>query len=146
LGEQGGTPGIEQILGALPEEDILTCGRLDLPECSRNGNRLPTTHYPNRNTTTHKNLESLAKIFKERPMSGPYERAIYSNEAFSVLAYAYEGITGQPFDEGLKGNVFEPLGMDRSFLYLPSEDDGNFLRLIPPDIDDTLRDLGALAP
>jgi len=78
--------------------------------------------------------------------TGPYQRALYSNEAFEILAYAYESITGGSFEDGLKKDMFEPLGMDRSFLHPPPADDRNLLRPVPPDVDDTLWDLGALAP
>ena len=42
----------------------------------------------------------------------------YANHAFAILAQLIEDISGMPFAEYMRKNVFEPLGMERSEYYL----------------------------
>jgi CubicO group peptidase (beta-lactamase class C family) len=51
-----------------------------------------------------------------------YQTATYSNEAFVLLALAYEGITGEPFAEAFYNNLAKPLNLTRSFWVAPSDD------------------------
>jgi len=41
----------------------------------------------------------------------------YSNSGYSLLALVVESISGQPFAEFLKNNIFTPLGMDHTLAY-----------------------------
>lgn len=56
-----------------------------------------------------------------RPKVYPGTRWAYSNHAFATLGQLVEDLSGQPFAEYMKENVFEPLGMS-STGYLLSED------------------------
>lgn len=55
-----------------------------------------------------------------RPAIHPGTRWAYSNHAFNVLGQLVEDISGEPFVEYMRKNVFDPLGM-RSTDYLRSE-------------------------
>lgn len=50
----------------------------------------------------------------------PGEAWTYS-EGLDVLGYFVEIVSGMPFDEYLHAHIFEPLGMDDTFFYLPKE-------------------------
>jgi len=55
-----------------------------------------------------------------RPAVYPGTKWAYSNHAFNVLGQLVEDISGEPFDEYMRKNVFDPLGMG-STDYLRSE-------------------------
>ena len=48
----------------------------------------------------------------------PGEKFTYS-EGLDVLGYFIEVVSGQPFDEFLRERLFDPLGMDDTWFYLP---------------------------
>ena len=50
----------------------------------------------------------------------PGDKFVYS-EGLDVLGYFIEVISGMPFDEYLKKHIFEPLSMNDTYFYLPSE-------------------------
>jgi len=58
---------------------------------------------------------SLVKIiswFKHKPLEfSPGERYSYSNSNYNLLAYIIEKVSGQPYGEFLRKNIFAPLGM-----------------------------------
>ncbi|NND11817.1 MAG: beta-lactamase family protein [Flavobacteriaceae bacterium] len=61
------------------------------------------------------NIKKLAKL----PLHhDPGEKFTYS-ESYDVLGYFVEVISGMPFDEYLRKHVFDPLGMDDTWFYLP---------------------------
>ncbi len=63
------------------------------------------------------NIRKLAKL----PLhSAPGEKFTYS-EGLDVLGYFIEIISGMPFDEYLRKHIFEPLGMNDTYFYLPNE-------------------------
>jgi CubicO group peptidase (beta-lactamase class C family) len=55
-----------------------------------------------------------------RPAVYPGTKWVYSNHAFNVLGQLVEDISGEPFDEYMREEVFEPLGMNNTD-YLRSE-------------------------
>jgi CubicO group peptidase (beta-lactamase class C family) len=55
-----------------------------------------------------------------RPAVYPGTKWAYSNHAFNVLGQLVEDISGEPFDQYMRKNVFDPLGME-STDYLRSE-------------------------
>jgi CubicO group peptidase (beta-lactamase class C family) len=55
-----------------------------------------------------------------RPAVYPGTKWAYSNHAFNVLGQLVEDISGEPFDEYMRKNVFGPLGMENTD-YLRSE-------------------------
>jgi CubicO group peptidase (beta-lactamase class C family) len=68
------------------------------------------------------NTKKLAKL----PLHhNPGEKFTYS-ESYDVLGYLIEVISGMPFDAYLRKHIFDPLGMDDTWFYLP-EDKANRL-------------------
>lgn len=60
--------------------------------------------------------EELIAIVQRQPelQNEPGAEWNYNNTAFGLLAEVVERVTGEPFDVWVKGNIFEPLGMDDS--------------------------------
>ncbi len=70
------------------------------------------------------NIKKLAKL----PLHhNPGEKWTYG-EGLDVLGYFIEIISGQPLDQYFKQHIFEPLGMNDTYFYLP---DSKANRLIP---------------
>ncbi len=63
--------------------------------------------------------QSVKKLAKLPLHHHPGEKFTYS-EGLDVLGYFIEIISGVPFDEFLRKRLFDPLGMDDSWFYLPS--------------------------
>lgn len=64
--------------------------------------------------------ESVKKLAKLPLHHEPGEAYTYS-EGLDVLAYFVEVVSGLPFDVFLKTRIFEPLGMEDTWFYLPKE-------------------------
>jgi CubicO group peptidase (beta-lactamase class C family) len=64
--------------------------------------------------------ESVKKLAKLPLHHEPGEAYTYS-EGLDVLGYFVEVISGMPFDVFLKTRIFEPLGMEDTWFYLPKE-------------------------
>lgn len=62
--------------------------------------------------------ESVAKLAKLPLHHEPGEEYTYS-EGLDVLGYFIEVMSGMPFDEYLRTHIFDPLGMDDTWFYLP---------------------------
>ena len=71
--------------------------------------------------------ESVRKLAKLPLHHQPGEKFTYS-EGLDVLGYFIEVVSGMPFDVFLKKRIFEPLGMNDTGFYLPSE---KAARLVP---------------
>ncbi len=70
-----------------------------------------------KNYTIEENIKKLAKL----PLHfEPGTKYSYS-EGLDVLGYFIEIISGMPFDEYLRTHLFEPLGMNDTWFYLPAE-------------------------
>ena len=66
--------------------------------------------------TIEQNIKKLAKL----PLHhNPGEKFTYS-EGLDVLGYFIEVISGMAFDEFLRDRLFDPLGMDDTWFYLPN--------------------------
>jgi CubicO group peptidase (beta-lactamase class C family) len=63
--------------------------------------------------------ESVKKLAKLPLHHHPGEKYTYS-EGLDVLGYFIEVVSGMPFDEFLRKRLFDPLGMDDTWFYLPS--------------------------
>lgn len=71
---------------------------------------------------TTKNIpigESVKKLAKLPLHHNPGEKFTYS-EGLDVLGYFVELVSGMPFDEFLRTRIFDPLGMNDTWFYLPS--------------------------
>ena len=64
----------------------------------------------------------LRRIFATRLIHPPGERFLYSNAGYSLLAAVVEVVSGRPFGEVLRGEVFLPAGM-RHTGFLPDPAD-----------------------
>lgn len=72
---------------------------------------------------TTKNIsieESVKKLAKLPLHHNPGEKFTYS-EGLDVMGYFIEIVSGMPFDEFLRTRIFDPLGMDDTWFYLPKE-------------------------
>jgi hypothetical protein len=58
-------------------------------------------------------------------MSPPGDQFIYSNLGFGILGYIIERISGKPYHEFMKTEVFEPLGLSRSMVDTGPYDEGH---------------------
>ncbi|TVP52570.1 MAG: class A beta-lactamase-related serine hydrolase [Mongoliibacter sp.] len=71
--------------------------------------------YTTENTSIEENIKRLATL----PLHHhPGEKFTYS-EGLDVLGYFVEIISGKPFDKFLKERIFDPLGMEDTWFYLP---------------------------
>ncbi len=64
--------------------------------------------------------ESVKKLAKLPLHHTPGEEYTYS-EGLDVLGYFIEVVSGMPFDQFLQSRIFEPLGMEDTWFYLPEE-------------------------
>ncbi len=64
--------------------------------------------------------ESVKKLATLPLHHNPGDAFVYS-EGLDVLGYFVEVISGMPFDEFLRTRIFDPLGMDDTWFYLPKE-------------------------
>ncbi len=62
--------------------------------------------------------ESIKKLAQLPLHHNPGEKYTYS-EGLDVLGYFIEIVSGMPFDEFLRKRLFDPLGMDDTWFYLP---------------------------
>ncbi|KAJ4859333.1 beta-lactamase domain-containing protein [Trichoderma breve] len=94
-------PAKEAGLPPLPPQDIPTCGI--------NDGQLPCPR-----------KEYFAGLVQRHPVFPLYSKSMYSNAAYRILAYMLEEITGKSYDEVVRNDVFQPLGMKHSSSLPPS--------------------------
>ena len=72
----------------------------------------------------YSNRDYLAFIEKETPplLAAPGEMYRYSNLAYVLLALIVEQVSGVEFDEFLKENIFEPVGLERTYVLSMMDD------------------------
>jgi CubicO group peptidase (beta-lactamase class C family) len=76
-----------------------------------------TDAFTTANVTISENIKKLAKL----PLHhNPGEKFTYS-EGLDVLGYLIEIVSGMPFDKFLRARIFEPLGMNDTWFYLPDD-------------------------
>lgn len=71
--------------------------------------------------------ESVLKLAKLPLHHEPGEKYVYS-EGLDVLGYFIEVMSGMPFDEFLRTRIFDPIGMNDTWFYLPQS---KHARLVP---------------
>ncbi|MCJ7465983.1 MAG: beta-lactamase family protein [Maribacter sp.] len=64
--------------------------------------------------------ESVKKLAKLPLHHNPGEKFTYS-EGLDVLGYLIEVLSGMPFDQFLRTRIFDPLGMNDTWFYLPKD-------------------------
>ena len=78
--------------------------------------------------------ESVKKLAKLPLHHNPGEKYTYS-EGLDVLGYFIEVISGMPFDEFLRKRMFEPLGMNDTYFYLPDNKAARLVSVQRPNKD-----------
>lgn len=87
-----------------------------------------TDLYSTKSVTIEQSVKKLATL----PLHhNPGERFTYS-EGLDVLGYFIEIISGMPFDEFLRQRIFDPLGMDDTWFYLPESKADRLVRVQEP--------------
>ena len=81
-------------------------------------------------------------MLKVYPIAAPNTRPVYSNIAFTIVAYAVEALTGKNYTEQLRDFLTGPLGM-KSTIPSPGIDE---LAVIPPMENTWGSDYGEYAP
>ncbi len=82
--------------------------------------------------------ESVKKLARLPLHHHPGEKFTYS-EGLDVLGYLVEVVSGMPFDLFLKKRLFEPLGMNDTWFYLPDDKAGRLVAVQQPDQSNWLR-------
>jgi len=72
--------------------------------------------------------ESVKKLAKLPLHHDPGEQWVYS-EGLDVLGYFIEVISGIPFDKFLKTRLFDPLGMNDTWFYLPEDKSSRLVKV-----------------
>lgn len=75
--------------------------------------------------------ENIKKLAKQPLHHNPGEKFTYS-EGLDVLGYLIEIASGMPFDRFLRTRLFDPLGMDDTWFYLPEEKAGRLVSVQHP--------------
>lgn len=79
---------------------------------------LADDHWPDRGVPISN--EEVIKLYGKHKPSPYYQPDVifhYTNINYALLASVVERVTGQPFDEFMKEEVFGPLGMEHSYIY-----------------------------
>ena len=83
-------------------------------------------------TTENISIEESIKKLAPLPLHHhPGEKFTYS-EGLDVMGYFIEVISGIPFDTFLRTRIFDPLGMDDTWFYLPEEKAGRLVSVQQP--------------
>ncbi len=78
-------------------------------------------------TTENISIEESVKKLAKLPLHhNPGEKFTYS-EGLDVLGYFIEVVSGMPFDKFLRTRIFDPLGMNDTWFYLPKEKHGRLV-------------------
>ena len=79
-----------------------------------------------------------AMSFSETPLDfGPGTKYNYSNAAYDLLAGVISSLSGMTFEDYMKQNIFEPVGMVNSTFYAPAVRDE--LATVPHILDDSMQ-------
>lgn len=71
----------------------------------------------------------LKNILNDPLAYKPGTRAVYSDLGFILLGFIIENVTGEPLDEFVSKNIFQPLGMKKSFFIRDFEKRKKFNRI-----------------
>jgi CubicO group peptidase (beta-lactamase class C family) len=85
--------------------------------------------FSSENISIEENIKKLAKL---PLLFNPGERFNYC-EGLDVLGYFIEVISGMPFDVFLKTRLFDPLGMNDTWFYLPDDKAAKLVAVQKPD-------------
>lgn len=76
--------------------------------------------------------ESVKRLAKLPLHHNPGEKYTYS-EGIDVLGYFIEVVSGEPLDQFFQKHIFEPLGMNDTYFYLPSEKASRLVAVQKPE-------------
>ncbi|MBE6485022.1 MAG: beta-lactamase family protein, partial [Actinomycetaceae bacterium] len=65
--------------------------------------------------------ENIKRVAQAPLIAEPGEMFDYSNSSVDTLARLVEVISGQDFDSYLRQNIFDPLGMDETWFFIPED-------------------------
>ncbi|KAL2883376.1 hypothetical protein SGCOL_001056 [Colletotrichum sp. CLE4] len=100
-----GIDGIEDMgLPHLNASDIIKCGLPEMRPCTRK--------------------EVLNSLLEQYPATATWHTPVYSNEAFQLMGWVFENITGGPVGDAFEADIAKPLGLSRTF-WDPPKDDPN---------------------
>lgn len=71
---------------------------------------------------TNKDMLKLFEEYKPHPYFKPDKGFDYCNSNYALLANVVEAVTGEPFEDFIKKEIFVPLRMDSSFVYTMRKD------------------------
>jgi CubicO group peptidase (beta-lactamase class C family) len=74
-------------------------------------------HWDQRKGVSNADEMALIAKYKPRPFNKPDKRFLYNNSNFMVLGSIIEKVTGQPYADFMKANVFIPAGMEHTAVY-----------------------------
>ena len=79
--------------------------------------------WPDR-TKPFSNEEMIKMLAERKPevYAAPDVTFFYNNINYALLASVVERVSGQHFEDFMRENIFEPLGMDRSYIYSMRDD------------------------
>jgi len=80
-------------------------------------------------TTENISIESSVKKLAKLPLHHDPGTAYSYSEGLDVLGYFIEVVSGIAFDEFLRTRIFDPLGMNDSWFYLPKEKHGRLVAI-----------------
>src|SRR5688572_13900951 len=65
--------------------------------------------------------EVVTLLAKQEPEFAPGTQFRYGSSGFAILGRVIEVVSGQAYDQFIKERVFDPLGMNDSFFFIPAE-------------------------
>ena len=74
------------------------------------------TIWDKRKTATNNDVISILKKYRPKSLFKPNTQEAYCNTGYVLLASIIERVSGQTYAEFMKKAIFEPLGMDRTFI------------------------------
>ncbi len=80
-------------------------------------------------TTEPITIEESVKKLAQLPLHHHPGEAFTYSEGLDVLGYFIEVVSGMPFDEFLRTRLFDPLGMEDTWFYLPEEKHGRLVKV-----------------
>lgn len=89
-------------------------------------------------TPTYKLADVMARLGKMPLIHQPGEKWTYGLNT-DVVGYLIEVLSGQPLDQFLKTRLFDPLGMNDTYFYLPASKHNRLATLYTEDANKTLQ-------
>lgn len=112
---------VKKYLKDFPYPDItltmLLSHRSGLPDYTKMGNR----YWKSPDPMYNEDLLQILKKYQPRLNAKPNTRFEYSNTNYAMLARVLEEVTAMDYKQFMKEFIFEPLGMQHTFVYDPAD-------------------------